>query len=78
MIPGRFLSRQAWQAKLRRWHCEPLAGKGRLNTAEWWIGPDRRPFTVPVENDGRCDFWAIQKICREFGLPPLEDDPPLD
>jgi hypothetical protein len=63
------LSRKEWEAKLRRWGCKPLEGKGELNTAEWWIGK-LGPFTVPVNDDGRCDFWAIQKIAQQQGIPP--------
>ena len=66
-----------WAAKLRRWGCEPLAGKGPLNTAEWWMGP-KGPFTVPIEGeDDRCEFWALQKICRLHGRMPseFEDEP---
>lgn len=69
MIANRLLSRPEWEAKLRRWHCEPLQGKGPLNTAEWWKGHGG-PFTVPVEGDDQCEFWALQRICRAFGLPP--------
>jgi hypothetical protein len=54
------LPRHQWEEKLRRGGCAPLEGKGRLNTAEWWKGP-RGVFTVPVEEDGTCDFWAIQR-----------------
>ena len=77
MIAERLLPRHLWEAKLRRWGCEPLAGKGPLNTAEWWTGP-KGPFTVPIEGaDDRCEFWALQKICRLHGRPPsdLDDDP---
>lgn len=71
MIRDRFLERTEWEAKLRRWRCEPLAGKTRLNTAEWWKGPHGYPFTVPIEDeDGRCDFWAIQKLCEQYGEKP--------
>lgn len=58
----RHLPREQWEAKLRRMGCRPLEGLGPLNTAEWWIGP-RGVFTVPVEKDGTCEFWAIQRLC---------------
>ena len=75
MIANRLLSRKEWEAKLRRWKCKPLEGKGQLNTAEWWIGTQGGPFTVPVEgDDDRCEFWALQRICRERGQPPSELD----
>lgn len=68
---AKFLSRQQWEAKLRRWGCTRLEGAGELNTAEFWRGPNGGyPFTVPVEDDGSCDFWAIQQIVADFGRPP--------
>jgi hypothetical protein len=77
VIANRLLSRNDWETKLRHWGCQPLEGKGLLNTAEWWIGPDRTrgPFTVPIEGDEQCEFWALQRICRDYGFPPegLED-----
>jgi hypothetical protein len=73
VIANRLLSREEWEAKLRRWHCRPLEGKGPLNTAEWWIGSKGGPFTVPIEGeDDRCEFWALQRICRDFGFPPQD------
>jgi hypothetical protein len=69
VIATRLLSREQWEAKLRQWQCRPLEGKGHLNTAEWWVGP-KGPFTVPVEGDDRCELWALQRICRDFGYPP--------
>ena len=78
MIANRLLSREEWEAKLRRWRCHPLEGKGSLNTAEWWIGPKGGPFTVPIEGeDDRCEFWALQRICHSFGYAPedLNEEP---
>jgi hypothetical protein len=51
MIANRLLQRTDCEAKLRRWGCEPLAGLGKLNTAEWWHCKERGgyPFTVPIE-----------------------------
>jgi hypothetical protein len=43
-----------------------MDGKGPLNTAEWWIGKNG-PFTVPVEGDDQCEFWALDRICRANG-----------
>lgn len=62
---------------MRRWGCTPLEGKGPLNTAEWWRGPepDRMLFTVPIEGDGSCDFWAVQRLCVDFGRHPGEAGP---
>lgn len=73
MIATRLLARSEWEAKLKRWDCEPLTGGGTNNTgAEWWR---RRksggyPFTVPIESDGSCEFWAIKRLCEDFGRPP--------
>jgi len=70
MIP-RLLSRAEWEAKLRRYGCAPAEGLGKLNTAEWWRPADGGyPFTVPADEDGKCEFWAINRICEDFGRPP--------
>lgn len=61
-----FLLRYQWERKLRSWGCEPLQGLGRLNTAEWWKGP-RGVFTVPVEENDRCEFWAIKRLAEWYG-----------
>ncbi len=67
MISVRFLQREEWEAKLRgHYKCQPLEGKGPLNTAEWWKTPWDRPFTVPVEADGRCDEWAFQRLISDL------------
>lgn len=78
MIPGRFLHRSQWEKRLRDAGAVPAEGLGRLNTAEWWRVPGKPPFTVPVEDEaGRCDFWAIQKLCEQIAGPRLFN-PPLD
>jgi hypothetical protein len=66
MLLNRPLSRPQWESKLRSLGASPLEGKTALNSAEWWVVPGGIPFTVPVEDDGSCDFWAIQKICRKL------------
>ena len=66
MLSGALLEREIWEGKLRRLGAEPLAGKTALNTAEWWMKPGLHPFTVPVEDDGRCEFWAIERLCRSL------------
>lgn len=58
----RYLPHWQWEAKLHRMNCQTLEGLTKLNTAEWWKGP-RGVFTVPVEEDGSCEFWAIQRLC---------------
>lgn len=75
----RFLSRRQWEAKLRAAGAEPLEGKTALNTAEWWRVPKRPPFVVPVEDDGRAEFWAIQKLLSQLRAktvfnPDFEDE----
>lgn len=70
----RFLPRPQWEEKLKSLGAQPLAGKGRLNTAEWWRVAGSVPFTVPVEADGTCDYWALQRICQRLGddtFPPF-------
>jgi hypothetical protein len=71
VIANRLLNRAEWEAKLRLWKCKPLEGKGLLNTAEWWIGVRGGPFTVPVEGDDQCEFWALHRICEAFGFNPI-------
>lgn len=71
MIGDRFLKRPQWEKKLREAGAAPLDGLGPLNTAEWWKAPGGAPFTVPVEDDGKADFWAIQKLCERIGGPML-------
>lgn len=72
MIRTPLLARSEWEAKLRRHGLKPLEGGGPLNaTLEWWQAPNGGyPITVPIEKDGSCDFWAIQKICEDIGKPP--------
>lgn len=48
-----------------------MEGKGPLNTAEWWIG-EYGPFTVPIDEDGTCEFWALQRVCKANGRDPGE------
>lgn len=82
MLRDRFLSRSQWEKKLRKVGAQPLEGKGKLNTAEWWHLPKGAPFTVPVEDEtGRADFWAIKTLCDQLAAPrifkalsPSDDD----
>jgi hypothetical protein len=71
MLRGRFLERSEWEPKLRSLGAAPLEGQSKLNTAEWWKRPNHPPFTVPVEDDGRCDFWAFRRIYEAQGGRPL-------
>jgi hypothetical protein len=66
MISVRFLHRDEWEARLRHYECQPLRGKGPLNTAEWWQMPWGRPFTVPVDTDGRCEERAFQRVILDI------------
>jgi len=73
MNAARSLSRNEWEASLRDYGCKPLNGKGPLNTAEWWQMPwGGNPFTVPVDDDGRCDKWALNKLILDIikSTPP--------
>jgi hypothetical protein len=71
----RFLSRAQWEAKLRALGAEPLPGKTKLNTAEWWRVPAQPPFTLASETNGDLDFWAFQRLCQLLGAetPYLDD-----
>ena len=75
MLRGRFLDRPTWERMLRELGAEPLARMTPLNTAEWWRRPARPPFTVPVEDDGRCDFWAFRRVYEAQGGRPLSSEP---
>lgn len=66
MLRNKFLQRHEWEAKLRRNGCKPLSGKPKLATAEWWEAPGNQPFTVPVEEDGRSEFWAIDRLLKIY------------
>jgi hypothetical protein len=66
MIATRFLHRNEWEARLVGYGCKALKDKGPLNSAEWWQMPWGSPFTVPIEEDGRCDEWAIQRIILDM------------
>lgn len=71
MLRGRFLDRPEWERMLRGLGAAPAQGLTALNTAEWWRRPGHPPFTVPVESDGRCDFWAFRRIYENQGGRPL-------
>ena len=74
MISVRFIPREEWEAELRRYGCEPLAGLTPLNTAEWWRWPWRPspPFTVPVDELGRCDAVSWHRLLADLAkyAPP--------
>lgn len=61
------LSRDQRETPLRKLKCRPLEGKGRLNTAEWWVTPWGFLFTVPIEGpDDRCEFWARASLIDDI------------
>ena len=74
------LPREQWEKPLRALKCEPLKGKGPLNTAEWWIAPWGFVFTVPIEEpDDRCEFWALAALIDDINQsrpPDWPNDPP--
>ncbi len=74
MLRGRYLDRPTWERKLRSIGAEPLPGLGHLNTAEWWRRPGHPPFTVPIEDDGKCDYWAFRRIFETQGGRPLAEN----
>ena len=74
MIRSRWLDRPEWEAKLREIGAEPLQGRTALNRGEWWRRPGYFAFTVPVDERGRCDFWAFRRLYVEQGGRPLHGD----
>ena len=74
MLRGRYLDRPEWEAMLRKLGAAPAEGLGPLNTAEWWRRPGHMPFTVPTEEDGRCDFWAFRRVYEAQGGRPLSSE----
>ena len=75
MLRCRFLDRPEWEAMLQKLGAAPAKGLGPLNTAEWWRRPGHMPFTVPTEEDGRCDFWAFRRVYEAQGGRPLSSEP---
>jgi hypothetical protein len=75
LIEARYVDRDEWERELRHYGCQPLEGKGPLNTAEWWRMPWQAwPFTVPVEADGR----LLQSDLDELLMMILESAPETD
>ena len=74
MIRSRWLERNAWEAQLRTLGAEPLHGVTERNTGEWWKRPKGRPFPVPIDDQGRCDFWAFRRLYVEQGGRPLHGE----
>jgi hypothetical protein len=72
MIALRFLPRSEWERRLRQYHCRPVAGLGRLNTAEWWRARWNFLFTVPIEGDGSCYEDDFQRVIAKLMIsaPP--------
>jgi len=59
--------REEWEEALKSYGCKPLEGKGPLNSAEWWQMPwGVYPFTVSIEDDGRCDRRALNRLIADI------------
>jgi|tagenome__1003787_1003787.scaffolds.fasta_scaffold20862063_3 hypothetical protein len=57
------LPRAEWEAELRYYGCDPLEGKGSLNTAELWQMPwERWPFTVPLEDNSMMHMATMDRL----------------
>ena len=71
MIAPRLYARKDWERVLRNYGCKPVAaGEARkLQTAEWWVTPKKKLFTVPIEgDDDRCGKWELDEILRQLPL----------
>lgn len=68
----RRLSREDWAPRLERYRCKPLAGKTKLNTAEWWRSEWGFLFTVPVDDDGYITDIDLQAVIADVvgSAPP--------
>lgn len=63
MISVRLLARAEWEAELRYYGCNPLEGKGPLNTVELWQMPWQRwPFTVAVDDNGYITLGEMDRL----------------
>lgn len=63
MISARLLPRAEWEEELRYYGCNPLEGKGSLNTAELWQMPwERWPFTVALETEGQMRVETLERL----------------
>lgn len=63
MIAIRLLTRAEWEEELRYYGCNPLQGKGELNTAELWqMAWQRWPFTVPVDAEGKMPMSDMDRL----------------
>lgn len=72
MIAVRRLPRCEWEATLRARGCCPAAdGKCRdIQTAEWWVAPTIKVFTVPIDEEGyvtQFDLEDLVKMLRDWG-----------
>lgn len=66
-MPLRHIPRNTWEGTLRSYGCRPAEGLTALNTAEWWRWPwGGFPFTVPIDDDGYVDEWALTKLIAEM------------
>jgi hypothetical protein len=76
MLDGRFLPRPVWEDKLRAIGAVRVQDGTTFSSAEAWKRGKGLPFMVPVEDNGDCEFWALQRIIEaQTGKPILS---PLD
>jgi hypothetical protein len=68
----RLFKRSEWEARLARVHCEPLQGKTKLNTAEWWKAPWGFVFTVPVDQNDMINQIDLSAVIADV----VADAPP--
>ncbi|MBL8550029.1 MAG: hypothetical protein JNJ73_08575 [Hyphomonadaceae bacterium] len=68
----RRFTRSEWEARLERYRCKPLAGKTKLNTAEWWRAEWGFIFTVPIDADGCITDADLQSVISDVvgSAPP--------
>lgn len=68
MIAVRLIKLATVEAKLLRYGCEPLKGRGTLNTANWWRWPwGGAPFTLPLADKyGNIDEWAYRQLMADL------------
>lgn len=68
MIAVRRFPRSDWEAILRKHGCVPAAqGQCRkIQTAEWWVAPVKKVFTVPIDSDGYISQLDLEDLLREL------------
>lgn len=77
MIAPRLIPREEWEIQLRQLNCQRVFGKhvGVLESAEVWENEHKRWFTVPVEENGSVDKWALDRLLQQIPhMKPLDLD----